>query len=212
LIRTSAQDTGRRNPVSHIAPVPDDADGDAAELFDADREAVGYVHNYTRLFARRPDVYAAWAQLNGAIKGGMDLRRYELATIAAARQLRSSYCTIAHGQVLAKRFLEPAQVADLVADRSTEAVDELEVAVMDLAEKVAADPTSVTPADVDRLLALGASEDDVFSVVLAAAARCFFSSVLEGLGVAPDAQYADELPPDLAEALTVGRPIAAKER
>jgi len=194
--------------VSHIPPVPDDATGDAARLLETDRAAAGYVHNYVRLFARRPAVYDAWAQLNGAIKAGMDLRRYELATIAAARELRSSYCTLAHGQVLARRFLEPEQVRDLVANGSTEAIDELEAAVMDLAEKVAADPTSVTQADVARLLDLGASEDDVFDVVLAAAARCFFSSVLEALAVAPDAEFTDQLRPDLAKALTVGRPIA----
>ena len=40
--------------------------------------------NYERAFAERPEVYAAWQQLNGAIKQGMDLRRYELATLAAA--------------------------------------------------------------------------------------------------------------------------------
>ena len=45
-----------------------------------------------------PSVYAAWRQLNGAIKAGMDLRRYELATVAAARRLRSSYCMLAHGR------------------------------------------------------------------------------------------------------------------
>ena len=45
-------------------------------------------------------MYSAWKQLNGTIKGGMELRRYELATVAAARELRSSYCTLAHGSVL----------------------------------------------------------------------------------------------------------------
>ena len=44
--------------------------------------------NYERAFQQRPAVYAAWGQLNGAIKAGMDLRRYELATLAAARRLR----------------------------------------------------------------------------------------------------------------------------
>ena len=202
-------DAERQALVSYITPVPDDAtDDDAVRVLDADRAGAGYVHNYARLFARRPAVYAAWAGLNRAIKGGMDLRRYELATVAAARQLRSSYCTLAHGQVLAAKFLEPAQVRDLVAHRSTEAIDELEVAVMDLAEKVAADATSVTPADVARLVELGASETDVLDVVLAAAARCFFSTVLDALGVAPDAEFAEQLAPDLREALTVGRPIA----
>ena len=60
-----------------------------------------------RAFAERPEVYAAWVQLNGAIKAGMDPRRYELATLAAARRLRSSYCCLAHGTVLQERFDEP---------------------------------------------------------------------------------------------------------
>jgi len=197
--------------VSHIPLVPDGATGDGARLLDADRAGDGYVHNYSRLFARRPAVYDAWTQLGGSIKAGMELRRYELATVAAARQLRSSYCTLAHGRLLSQRFLEPEEVRDLVAHRSTEAIDDLEAAVLDLAEKVAADPTSVTRADVERLLDLGATEDDVFDVVLAAAARCFFSSVLEALAVAPDPELADGLPPDLVAALTVGRPVAAPQ-
>ena len=192
-----------------IEPVTDgDATGDAADLMAADRKADGYVHNYTRLFAHRPAVYAAWVGLNGSIKAGMELRRYELATIAAARQLRSSYCTLAHGKVLADRFLAPDEVRDLVAHRSTEAIDELEAAVMGLAEKVVDDATAVTRADVEHLLELGASETDVLDVVLAAAARCFFSKVLDALGAEPDSAYAERLPRDLAAALTVGRPIA----
>ena len=43
--------------------------------------------NSERAFAERPEVLAAWVQLNTAIKAGMDLRRYELATLAAT-QLR----------------------------------------------------------------------------------------------------------------------------
>jgi len=45
-------------------------------------------------------------------------------------------------------------------------------------------------------------------VVLAAAARCFFSKTLDALGVLPDASYA-ELEPELREVLVVGRPIAS---
>jgi hypothetical protein len=43
-------------------------------------------------------------------------------------------------------------------------------------------------------------------VVLAAAARCFFSKTLDGLGVLADASYS-ELAPALREVLVVGRPI-----
>ena len=76
---------------------PDEATGLVAEQYEADRATRGHVPNFTQAFSLRPEVYAAWRQLNEAIKADMDLRRYELATVAAARRLRSSYCMLAHG-------------------------------------------------------------------------------------------------------------------
>ncbi len=161
--------------------------------------------NFERAFAERPEVYAAWVQLNGAVKAGMDLRRYELATLAAAQRLRSSYCCLAHGSVLASQFGEP--VRDIVLDRRAAGLDEIDVAVMDLAERVVADATSIGDADLRPLRDLGLTETEIMDVVLAAAARCFFSKALDALGVLPDAGYRD-LEPELREALVVGRPIA----
>jgi alkylhydroperoxidase family enzyme len=161
--------------------------------------------NHARAFAERPEVYAAWFQLNGAIKAGMDLRRYELATLAAARRLRSSYCCLAHGTVLVEQFDEP--LLEIALDHHTAGLDEIDVAVMDLAERVVDDATSIADADLQRLRDLGLSETDIMDVVLAAAARCFFSKTLDALGVLPDAHFRD-LEPELRAALVVGRPIA----
>jgi len=49
----------------------------------------------------------------------MDMRRYELATLAAARRLGSSYCMLGHGKVLADWFMTPTQVFDASARRRT---------------------------------------------------------------------------------------------
>ena len=179
----------------------DEATGATAQVYAADREALGIVPSFTRAFSLRPEVYAAWKQLNGAIKSRMDLRRYELATLAAATRLRSSYCTLAHGSVLMDRgFLGPEAVRAAVSDHRTAGLDETEVAVMDLAGKVVDDATSVEQADIDRLRSQGLSDQEILDVVLAAAARCFFSKVLDALAAEPDAKY-DELDP----ALRVGR-------
>ena len=161
--------------------------------------------NHEAAFAERPEVYAAWGQLNGAIKAGIDLRRYELVTLAAARRLRSSYCCLAHGTVLHERFGEP--VRDIALDHRAAGLDEIDVAVMDLAERVVDDATSIGEADLQRLRDLGLSETEIMDVVLAAAARCFFSKTLDALGVRPDASYW-ELEPQLRDALVVGRAIA----
>jgi uncharacterized peroxidase-related enzyme len=186
---------------------PDDATGLVAEIYETDRATRGHVPNFTQAFSLRPEVYAAWRQLNQAIRADMDLRRYELATLAAARRLRSSYCMLAHGSLLANRFLGPDAVRAVAADPGEAGLDAVDVAVMALAEKVAADATAVTEDDIDGLRALGLPDAEILGVVLAAAARCFFSKTLDGLGVRPDHQF-EAMEPALRDALTIGRPIA----
>jgi alkylhydroperoxidase family enzyme len=163
--------------------------------------------NYERAFAERDrmDVYGAWVQLNTAIKGHMDLRRYELATLAAAQRLRSTYCSLAHGSVLHERFGAP--VRQIVADRTLAGLDEVDLAVMDLAERVVDDAASIGDAELEPLRALGLSEAEIMDVVLAASARCFFSKVLDGVGAPADARFR-ALPEELLEVLVVGKPIA----
>ena len=185
----------------------EEATGAVASMYETDRAVFGYLPNLTKGFSLRPEVYAAWRQLNGAVKANMDLRRYELATIAAASRLRSSYCTLAHGRVLLDNFLSSDGVRAAIGGQASDELDALDAAVVEMAEKVARDASSVTQVDVDRLRALGLSDEEVVDVVLAAAVRCFFSKVLDGLGVQPDARF-NELDPELRDALTVGRPIA----
>ena len=160
--------------------------------------------NYQRAFAPHPEVFAAWAQLNAAITDGMDSRRYALATLAAARAIRSSYCSLAHGKMLVEEFDEP--VAAIAANRHDAGLSPLDIAVMDLAELVATDAASVTESDRQRLRDLGLSDHDIAQVVLTAAARCFFAKTLDGLGARPDASYL-ELSDELRAVLVVGTPI-----
>lgn len=196
--------------MTFIETVPvDQAKGATAQMYATDEEALGYLPNFTRAFSHRPAVYAAWRELNGAIKSSMDLRRYELATVAAARRLRSSYCALAHGSVLINEFLDADSVKAVVADHRRAGLDAADVAVMDLAEKVVDDASAVQQADIDQLRSVGLSDEEIVDVVLAAAARCFFSKTLDALGVEPDAKYAD-LDPSVRDALTVGRAIAQR--
>jgi uncharacterized peroxidase-related enzyme len=195
--------------MTFITTVPEAAAaGGVAEIYEMDRGAFGFLPNFTQAFSLRPEVYLAWRQLNGAIKANMDLRRYELATVAAARRLRSSYCTLAHGTVLMEKFLDPQALRSVVENHRAADLEPAEVAVMDLADKVAEDATSIREADIARLRDYGFTDAEIVDVILAAAARCFFSKALDALGAVPDAKYGD-LDPELRETLTVGRAIAA---
>ena len=161
----------------------------------------GDAANLERAFSARPEVYAAWRQLVTAVTEASDERRYELATLAAARKLRSSYCSLAHGKVLAEKFYDFESVPAL-----PDGLDDADRAIMAFAENVVVDATAITEADVDELRTHGLSDAEILDVVLAATIRCFFSKTLDALGVQPDASFA-ELDPAFCEALTVGRPI-----
>ena len=110
--------------MTFIETVPEaDATGAVQEMYETDRAAFGDLPNLTRAFSLRPEVYAAWRQLNRSIKGGMDLRRYELATLAAARRLRSSYCALAHGSVLLNNGFVNAEELRALMDDGAAAAD-----------------------------------------------------------------------------------------
>ena len=190
------------------APDEGAAEGEVADWYEQQRASWGYLPNYAPAFASRPDVAAAWNQLNGAIRGGMDRRRYEVATIAAARALRSTYCTTAHSMFLRDVCGDEASLHRIAESPAGETLDEQDRAVYRFATKVATDAASVEQDDVDRLRAVGLSDPDIADVVYAAAARSFFTRVLDGLGAQLDPQTAEAFDPELYASMVVGRKAA----
>jgi uncharacterized peroxidase-related enzyme len=190
--------------------VPEEAelDDDAAEWYRRQRDSWGYLPNYAPAFALRPEVAEAWNTLNGSIRRNMDRRRYELVTIAAAREYRSTYCTAAHSKFLRDDCGDETTMRAMAADPSGAELDPTDRAVVRFASKVAEDASSVTEADVEQLRAQGLGEDEIVDVVLAAAARSFFTKVLDGLGVQADFELGQMFDPEVRRQVTVGRPIA----
>ena len=135
-------------------------------MFDTDTKAMGYLPNYTRLFAHNPAVYLAWQQLNGAVKDGMELRRYSRRP--SPQPGRSSPPTVGWHM---ERFYATGSSTRRPSppSRQTTARRSLpqEVAVVNFAGKVAADATSVTEADVADLRGHGLDDTDIFRVILA---------------------------------------------
>ncbi|HSV50668.1 MAG TPA: hypothetical protein VLJ57_01025, partial [Burkholderiaceae bacterium] len=62
---------------------------------------------------------------------------------------------------------------------------------------------------VDTLRAAGLSDQEIFEATVFVAFRMAFSTVNDALGVEPDAQVAEAAPPEVREAVTYGRAVAA---
>jgi uncharacterized peroxidase-related enzyme len=188
---------------------PSEAQGPVREMYERTRAQFGFVTNWAQAFSLRPEVLDGWTALLKAIRSNLPVRTYELATLAAARAVRCTYCSLAHGSVLAEKVFDPAAVTAIAKGTPEAPLEPRERAMMAFAEKVALHAERIAAADVDGLRAHGYRDEEIFDVAAAAAARCFFSKILDALGVEADSAFND-LDPAMREALTVGRPVAAR--
>ncbi len=194
-----------------ITPVAEDAaTGALADYYEKQRAAWGFLPNYAGAFSTRPDIAQAWNTLNAAIRNGMDRRRFELATIAAARALHSTYCTVAHSQFMKKICGDETTLELLAQDPTGGLLSPQDRLIYRFAAKVAASAETITQQDVDELRDIGLSAGDVADVVFAAAARSFFTRVLDGLGAQLDPETAQDFEPALLQSMLVGRPAASR--
>jgi len=94
---------------------PAEANGPVREMYQQVEKRLGYVPNWAQAFSLRPGVRDGWGALLQSIQSNLSVRAYELATLAAARALRSSYCCLAHGSVLADKVFDQAAVHAIVS-------------------------------------------------------------------------------------------------
>jgi uncharacterized peroxidase-related enzyme len=187
-----------------------DATGPLADYYAQVHEQWGFLPNFALAFSHRPDVAQAWNALNVSVREGMDRRRFEIVTIAAARALRSTYCTAAHSTFLRDVCGDEATMRAIALEPSASTLSEQDRAVFDFGTKLATNAVSIDSADIDRLRRAGLSDPDIADLVFAVAARSFFTRVLDGFGVRLDPEVATSFPADVLEAMVVGRPVAAE--
>ncbi len=184
---------------------PAEAPPGVAEMYRRQQKAWGFVPNYAKVFCHRPELMARWAMLLAEIRRPLDRRRFELVTFAAAHELRHSPCTLAHGRALRPCFRDDEIVA-IAEGRGVPSLTAAERAMLRFARQVARDAAAITADDVAILKSHGFGDAEVFEIAATAAARAFFTKLLDAMGVLPDAPFA-ELPAPLRDALVVGRPI-----
>jgi len=178
------------------------------EMYALEQEDWGYVPDYARVFCHRPAVMERWGALLTEIRRPVDPRRMELATFAAAHELRHSPCSLAHGAALAKIIGKEAVLA-IAAGREDEVLSPADAAVLRYARQIARDASKISRDDIEDLRSHGLGDDEIFDIAANAASRCFFTKLLDALGVEADSGLMN-LDPDLRSALTVGRPISKR--
>ena len=192
--------------MAFIDIIPNSSINDEVRAMYARQEAHwGFVPNYAKVFCHRPEIMGLWAQLQIGIKRHMSKRRFELVTFVSAMALRSTLCSLGHGKALME-FVSEEDVLSIARGEVPASLTPAEGAMVSFARKVARDASSVEAADVQELKHHGFTDGEVFDIASCAAARAFWTKLVESLGVEPEPPFR-ALSSALRTTLAVGRPL-----
>ena len=186
------------------------ATGAAHDMYARQEDHWGYVPNYAKVFSHRPETMARWGRLLAEVRRPVDDYRFELVTFVVARALKHSACSLAHGDKLAEMIGKDKVIA-IAEGKEAAVLSAADVAIVAFARDIARDARKITSGQVDALRNKhGLTDAEVFDIAAVAAARCFFSKILDALGSEPDVGFM-AMNEKLRDTLTVGRPISHRK-
>jgi len=141
--------------------------------------------------------------------GGLNFRQRGILVTGAASTLGDSYCSLAWGGRLSGAS-DPSLAAG-VLNGSDIGLSDQEKAMASWARQIIKDPNATTPADVQQLREAGLTDAQILAITAFVALRAAFSTVNDALGVSPDAQLIESLPPAVTESVTYGRPADSRQ-
>jgi uncharacterized peroxidase-related enzyme len=185
------------------------ADTRAARAYlEEDVEDLGYVMNGSRVWAHLPGEVEALFELMGRAKSvaSLSMRQRAILVSATASTMGDSYCSLAWGQKLANKA-DPDLAASVLAGTDV-TLAPAEHALATWARRVTSDPNGTTEADLDGLREAGYDDAQILAITLFISLRIAFSTVNDALGARPDRDLADNVPPQVRDVVTWGRPVA----
>jgi len=189
---------------------PQASDANSA-LYSRDVADDGYVANFTRLWAWRPDVFDGFSSLRSLLieQAALSLRERAILVCATAANLGDSYCALAWGAKLASET-DATTAAQVVQRKEAQELTARERALALWAGKVVREPNATTVTDVDLLRAAGLTDQEIFDVTVFVAFRLAFSTVNDALGARPDWELAAAAPASVRDAVNYGRTVSER--
>jgi alkylhydroperoxidase family enzyme len=170
----------------------------------------GYVMNYVRGWAWRPDVAAAFVHARQLLATTTSLSARDVAVVNAvvASSREDAGCAAAWGTRLADET--SPETAAAVLRGAHDALDARCRALASWAALVARDPNAVSAADVQRLRDVGLDDRTIAEATMLAAFRLAFTAFNDALGVEVDNELIVAASPEVGAAAALGRAASAR--
>ena len=156
------------DPISRFdVPNLDQLPDDVRSYIVGVQERSGFVPNVFLALAHRPDECRAFIAYHDAVMerdGGLSRAEREMIVVATSAANDCLYCVVAHGAILRIRAKAPRLADQIAIDHKTAEITPRQRAMLDFAVKLAVHPAQVQDTDLERLRALGFSEDDIWDI------------------------------------------------
>lgn len=175
-------------------PVPRDADlpSNLQSLFRKAKESLGFVPNVFRQYAYRPERFSAWfAHFLPLHEPTANLSRAdrEMVAVVVSQANRCTYCLVSHGHDLRAELGDPVLADHIAFNWRTADLDERQRAICAYADKLTVTPNQVDRADLEHLLAVGLTKEEVWDVVELTSMYAFTNRLASATGMRPNREY-----------------------
>jgi len=165
---------------------------DIREIYEKNREKLGFVPNVFRAYAQRPEHFRAFMAYHDVLmKGPGNLSRVEREAIvvAVSSENRCQYCMVAHGAALRVLSKDPI-MADQIANnwRTADIPERLRV-MLAFASRVNEPGFAATQHDIDQLHLAGFGDQDIWDIAAIAAFFGFSNRMAGVMDLRPNEEF-----------------------
>jgi len=164
-------------------PREDQLPDDIRDVYEKNREKVGFVPNVFRAYAKRPEHFRAFMAYHDVLMkgpGSLSRAEREAIVVAVSSENRCQYCMVAHGAALRILGKDPILAEQIANNWRTADLSPRMRVMLAFASRVNETGFAATEDEIDKLHMAGFSDDDIWDIG-AIAAFFGFSNRMAGL-------------------------------
>jgi uncharacterized peroxidase-related enzyme len=175
-------------------PSPDELPTEVAEEIGDIAKQIGFVPNVARLLAVTPRHFVGWWKyFDDLMRGpsGLSKTQREMIAVVISAESHCPYCVAAHAAALRMRTKDDALVERLAVNYRHVELDPRDRAMLDFAVKLTKTPDECGQSDLERLRAVGYTDEDVLHIVEVTAIFNYNVRLAAATGLFPNVEYHD---------------------
>ena len=174
----------RPSPASRFGePAETELPDDIREIYETNRNKIGFVPNVFRAYAQRPEHFRAFMHYHDVLMkgpGGLSRAEREAIVVAVSAENRCQYCLTAHGAALRILGKDPILAEQIANNWRTAELTARWRTMLEFATSVNEPGFAATDSEIEDLRASGFSDNDIWDIA-AIAAFFGFSNRMAGL-------------------------------